>query len=118
MGLMPFQEDLRKGMSIDDALKKHNLTLKEAVESVPISYERKNQIQWRDDLRNIHRRGSHFTIIKKKGSKAKSFGTYDNLKSAKMVRDYLDLYGWELLDVGLICALLGVERLKSGRRGR
>lgn len=118
MGLMPFQEDLRKGMSIDNVLKKHNLTLKEAVESVPNKYNRKNQVQWRDDLHNIHRRGSHFIIIKKKGGKTKSFGTYDNLRSAKMVRDYLDLYGWEQLDVGLICALLGVERLKSGRRGR
>lgn len=116
MGLKPFQVDLRNGMSIDDALKKHNLTLQEAVMSVPCNYGRKrNNHKWREDNRNIHRRGRHFMIIKKKDGKTKTFGTYDNLRSARMVRDYLDSYGWEQLDVGLICALLGVERCRAGR---
>ena len=117
MGLMPFQKDLREGMSIDDALKKHNLTLAEALQSVPLEYKRNNKTNWRDDTRNIFRRGRHFVIIKKRDGKTKTFGTYDNLKSAKMVRDCLDENGWEQLDVGLICALLGVERLKV-KKGR
>lgn len=116
MRLMPFQVDMRGGMSIDDALRKHDLTLKEALKLVPNNYKR-NQAQWRDDTRNIYKSGNHFTIIKTRDGKTKQYGTYEDLRSAQMVRDYLDSYGWEQLDVGLICALLGVERLKV-KRGR
>lgn len=115
MGLKPFQVDLRNGMSIDDALKKHNLTLQEAVMSVPCNYGRKRNQKWRTDTRNINKRGEHFIIVKKKDGRTKTYGTYDSLKSAQMVRDCLDDYGWEQLDVGLICALLGVERCRAGR---
>lgn len=112
---MPFQVDMREGMSIDDALRKYNLTLDEAVKLVPRTYARRNQ-RVRDDNRNIFRRGSHFTILKKRDGKTKQFGTYNDLRSARLVRDCLDINGWEQLDVGLICALLGVERLKVNRR--
>ena len=114
MGVTPFQMDLRNGMSLEDALKKHDMTLKQAVFQSPRHHK---SLNWKKsaDLKNIHKNGGSYTIYKKQEGITKSFGTYKNVSDAQMVRDSLDNYGWEQLEVGLICVLLGVERLKKNK---
>ena len=111
-----FQRDLRKGMTISEALEAHGLTLKEAVERVnPIAFNPpKNPKRRNPNLRNVvHKRNGHYSIRKKFDGMTRTYGTYSNLDDALLIRDWLDNNGWDVLDVGLICALLGVERLRK-----
>ena len=114
MVVTPFQMDLRNGMSLEDALKKHDMTLKQAVFQSP---RHRKSLNWKKsaDMKNIYKNGESYTISKQQNGITKSFGTYKNVSDAQMVRDYLDNYGWEQLDVGLICVLLGVKRLKKNK---
>ena len=120
MGLTPFQLDLRNGMSLEDALKKHNLTLKKALEKVPsqMPVSHNNWRKSKGNTKNIHYRGGNYMIIKDYHGKTHSFGTYRTVEDAQIVRDYMNQHGWEPLDVGLICALMGVERVKRKKSRR
>ena len=110
-----FQMDLRNGMSITDALKKHGFTLQEALDKVnPIAYVPAHERKRNPDMKNIsHRRGGNYSVRKKFNGSTRTYGTYSNLHDAILVRDYFDENGWDLLDVGLVCALMGIKRIKK-----
>lgn len=111
------QEDLRNGMSINDACAKYGLTFKELCEKMPKPYtllQRKAKKPPRlTGERYIQKWFGCYHIRKSINKKTVSFGSYDTLEDAVLMRDYLMEHGWrkDLLDV--YCSRLGVTRRKK-----
>lgn len=117
MGVKAFQNDLRKGMTLEDALIKHNLTLKEALDVVhkPITQPKRMKPYTK---RNIYKNvGMHIRLRKDSCHLRKSIngkmhwgGAYDTLEDAEKVRDYLEKHGWNKIKVNQACKELGIKR--------
>lgn len=103
--IIEFREDLKKGMSLEECLNKHNTTLKEV-----LSTPKKKSV-----AKNIQERNGKFYVRRYINGKTRMFGTYRSLEDAKLVRDYLNKYGWKQKSVDSICEKLGVERVKHQR---
>lgn len=119
MGMIEkFQEDLRNGMTLEDALTKHNLTFKEAVEFVhkPITkkaknrrpYKKKNYYQSVDE--HISHKAGAFHVRKSINGEMKWGGSYNTLEDAQTVRDFLNKEGWNIVKVNEVCKKFGIER--------
>lgn len=65
--------------------------------------------------KNIQERDGKFYVRRYINGKTRMFGTYRSLEDAKLVRDYLNKYGWKQKSVDSICEKLGVERVKHQR---
>ena len=125
MTLAEFQFDLSHGMTINDALIKHNLTLGEAFNQLHKENYKKRKPPARDpSLKYITRNkadGKYY--IRKSKSKNGSnktlrFGTYATLSDAKRMRDALMENGWQQKSVNQLCKELGVTRCDTRSRIR
>lgn len=106
-----FQTDLKNGLSLEEALLKHNISFKEAVESVPRVYtfgKRKKKVKQAEKY--IQQRGRNFYLRKTVNGKTKMFGTYYSLEDAIKVREHCEEFGWKQRSIDKYCKLLGVTR--------
>ena len=120
MTCMEFREDLRNGMTINDALIKHNLSLKNAVDFLQYKQQRpKNKIKtsrkyMKCGERYIMQRGEDsFCIRKNINGKTRMFGTYTSLEDAIRMREALKIDGWHQTHVDSLCEKLRILR-KTG----
>ena len=122
MGMIEkFQDDLRSGMKLEDALIKHNLSFREAVEYCPkpICHKKHNQKprQKRNVYKNIDKhisqRGEAYYV--RKSSEGKNYwgGAYNTFEEAKLVRDFLEENGWNVVKVREACKKYNIERRRK-----
>ena len=128
MGLTEFQNDLNQGMTITEALQKHQLTLEYAFHQLQIQQSTKLRGEHRTKTlqkRNPHQiyiqeNNNRYYIRKRTRGKERFFGAYTSLEDAIKVRDALIEDGWHIFHVDSICERLGVVRSKpklwKGRR--
>ena len=119
MGMIEkFQEDLRNGMGLEDALIKYNLTFKEAVEYCPRPFCHRSRSQKPRMKRNVYKqidkyisqRGEAFYVRKTSEGKNYWGGAYDTFEEAKLVRDFIEENGWNVVKVREACKKYGIER--------
>ena len=110
--LIDFQQDLRNGSSLHEALCKHNLSLKEAMDGMDKPLTRTHRKKRRYEMMGkfIYRMGPYYVIQKSVKGTSVNFGTYNSLSDAQMVRDYFLEHGWYKTKLDTVCELLGVER--------
>jgi hypothetical protein len=110
--LIDFQQDLRNGSSLHEALCKHNLSLKEAMDGMdkPLTRTHRKKRQYELMGKFIYRMGPYYVIQKSMNNITVNFGTYNSLSDAQRVRDYLVENGWYKSKLDSVCELLGVER--------
>ena len=101
--LLLFQQDLKDGMSIEEALKKHELTFQYACENMPrqLTKERKKG----NPSKYISRNEDKYLLRKNNVY----YGRYRTLKDAMRVRDYMEKHGWNKKDLKKIQEKLGVK---------
>ena len=116
-----FQTDLRNGMSITDALQKHDLTFKQAFNTLnrkKIGRPAKAEKQPRQSStgeKYISQLLGRYYLRKKIKNKTVVFGTYKTLEDAVKVRDYCIKHGWYINCLDSYCKRVGVKRLKRGK---
>ena len=112
-------------MSIKEALQKHNLTFKEACDT--LSYrntckergrgKQREEKEWHRADTYIQSRNGHYYVRKcvptKKGARTLTFGAYSSLRDAQMMRDALIKDGWHRTHVDRICEELNIVRRKG-----
>lgn len=107
-----FQQDLKNGMTIEDALNKHDLSFKEALSMCPKSNTSKKR-QKIDALKNrgryIQQQRNWFRVRKNIGGKTVDFGGYKSLEDAIQIRDYLIENGWNVVKRNQACKELGIS---------
>ena len=110
-----FQEDLRKGLSLEEALKKYGISFKRAMELMPRHHHKskKKHIKWISQAKYIQKRDGRYYLRKTINQKTVQFGTYNTLEDAIKVRDYCVKFGWKQRSIDEYCNILGVERVKS-----
>ena len=108
-----FQDDLRNGMGLDDALCKYNLTLKEAFEAFPGTLRKGPNNRYHSGKLYITKRDGKFYIRKTINGKNLHFGTYHSLDDAIQIRDYFQEHGWDKSKLDEVCELLGITRLRG-----
>jgi hypothetical protein len=113
--LIEFQDSLRNGMGLWEALKEYNLTLKEAMGRMdkPITKVKPRKVVFSTMGPYVYRRDNYYIVQKRMKSKTVNFGTYNNLDDAKKVRDYYLEHGWNRNTLNKVCRELGVERRKK-----
>lgn len=119
MEVKQFRDDLHK-MSLADALKKHNLTLKEAMESMPMPYNKDNKKTPTSYSvsKNITYKNGRFYLRKSIHNKTYSFGSYLDMDDAIKFRDYCEENDcWLDYSIDEICEKLGIDRLKKQKKG-
>lgn len=104
-------EDLRKGMSLEDCLIKHNTNLQ-------ILFETNLETHQTNSHKYIENRGKRFSIKKKINKRTCYFGSYSSLEDAQKVRDELIRTGWQQNKVNRICEYLEVKRIISKNDSR
>ena len=123
MDVKGFQQDLRDGMTISDALQKHQVTFKEAVDSMPrpMSANRQGNTQKRPkkqhktgyyntNQRYIGGREGHYYLRKQVRGKTRMFGTYKTMEDAVRMREHCMKHGWKEHSIDKYCKELGIER--------
>lgn len=121
MGIIDFQEDLRNGMTLEDALIKHELTLKEAIDCIhkPVIHPSKKRKPYAKRNiycqveKNISKRGDAYHLRKAIDGKMKWGGSYDTLEEARLVKDFLNKNGWNLIKVNEACKKYGIIRRRK-----
>ena len=108
MTLTEFQEDLRNGMTIHDALIKHELTFKQACQYLHGYCRPKQPVHKQSLPMYISRNNKGFEIKKSVNGKNKYFGTYKTLDDAVLMRNYLIEHGWYKNRVPAIREELGI----------
>jgi hypothetical protein len=106
-----FRNDLKSGMTIDEALVKHNLTLKEAFDrmlnDIAFSTAHHKEPQY------IERHGDKFAIRKSVEGVQTFFGVYTHHRDAVKVREMCKRYGCIQENINKYCRECGVERVKT-----
>lgn len=117
MGIEEFQKDLKNGMGLEEALKKYNLSLKDAFDFVhkPITqpaqkkqYRKRNVYKSVDT--NISIRANSYHLRKAINGKMRWGGSYDTIEDAQKVRDFLNEHGWNPIKVNEACKKYGIKR--------
>ena len=110
--IIEFRRDLRDGYSLHDALCKYNLSLKDAMKLMdkPLTKHKKRKLVYTTIKPYIYQRYKHFIVQKSINNRTVTFGTYNNLNDATLVRDYMVKYGWNRDRLDEICELLHVKR--------
>jgi len=128
--LYAFQDDLKRGMSIEDACRKHQISFKYAFENMPNTVPRKSPRcitrLGRKPKPNsatcpekyIWCRDGRYTVRKTVNKKTRMFGTYNSLEDAVAIRDYCEKHGWKQRCVDRYCLILGIERSQGNGRGK
>ncbi len=121
MDLVDFQQDLKNGMSIAEALKKYNITLEYAMNHVnkPITEKHSKlkpsckphkKLKICTVARYIQQIENHFYVRKQVNGKMRPFGSYSSLEDAIKLRDYCMEHGWKQRKVDKYCEILGIKR--------
>ena len=115
MTLTSFQQDLKNGMTIHDALCKHGLTFRQAVLGVsrPMTEKKPQYPRSRCGEKYILRQGEKYHLRKRQNGRTMMFGTYNTLDDAVRIRDYCIKYGWKQKNIDKYCQELGIERSKG-----
>ena len=112
-----FQKDLQEGMTLTEALQKHNITLEDAFNTLHFSKPPEPTNEKRKTMRNvdfyIFKRKNSYTIRKHVDGKQRVFGTYEKLEDAIKVRDWLIRADWKIDDLDELCKKLKVKRRKG-----
>ena len=109
--LNDFQNSIRNGMGLFEALQKYNITLQYAMDHLDKPFN-KTKNGGLVDKRYIHFNGKYFILQKGFNRRTYFFGSYDSFEDAAKVRDYFICNGWNLNQLDEVCDLLGVERHK------
>ena len=111
MNVKGFQQDLRDGMTISDALIKHQVTFKEAVDSMPRPVTNNKQRKpVTHKQRYITGRSGHHYLRKQVRGKTRVFGTYKTIEDAVRMREHCEKHGWKERSIDKYCKELGIER--------
>ena len=112
MNITLFKEDLHNGLTLDEALQKHKVSLDQAFKILRRKDIRKVQKNANRSCPETYilKRNDVYTIRKSIKGKTKIFGAYNSLEDALLVRDTLIKEGWKQRSVDDICKRLGVER--------
>lgn len=122
MGIKEFQEDLRQGVSLHDALCKHDYNLKDVFYTLhhQVKYPRRESNGTVSE--DIINQGESFYIVHAfrdecKRSKYHSvhYGSYKSLNDAECMREALKKCNWDKLKVNSLCKKLGITRNGSLR---
>lgn len=118
MGLS-FREELRDtNLSLDELLRKHQLSLESAfMEHKPVGEGGQRRTHCTPYL-NIRREGRVYIIRKRIKAKDMYYGRYNSLEEAVMVRDKLIEFNWDKERLDEACKLVGVCRRYYGRENR
>ena len=114
--LSDVRNELRNGESIDETLRKHNLTLKDAVKNMEKSNTKPMKripLSVNIDSKHIYKVGNYYVIQKSVHGRSHNFGTYNSLEDAERVRDYFLENGWRHGLIDEVCGLVGVERRRK-----
>ena len=112
--LTSFQSDLRQGLGLWEALQKHNLTLKYAMDHLdkPRKPAPRRRRGYKSFGQYVYRIDKYYTVQKTLNNRSMNFGSYNALSEAKLVRDYYLEHGWDRSRLDEICEKLGVTRRK------
>lgn len=118
--MIDFQEDLRAGYGLEEALFKYNLNLKDAFDRLLPAQEKKppkrksgyTKRKCIPSMLNIYLIGRKYYIKKTINGKTLLFGAYSTLEDAQKVRDHCIKHGWIQKNIDAYCKLLGVTRSK------
>ena len=108
--LQKFQDDLQKGMTIEEACRKHGMSLQEAFTKMPRTLGKKPSTSTGEKY--ITKHGGNYLVRKYIKGHYRSFGNYKSLQEAILVRDYCVQHGWEQDQLDEYCQILNVERCK------
>lgn len=106
-----FQDDLRRGISIQEALTRHGLSFRDAF--LHLQYKNKPSCN-KNGGKNRYlliRRGRSVQVRKSIDGKQRVFGSYRNIQDARKVRNYLERNDWKCDDLEKLQELLGVHHL-------
>jgi hypothetical protein len=112
--LTRFQKDLQKGMSIDEALHKHQLTLSEAFHGLHYNGENhKKTLSTKNKNKFIITSGRNRHKIRKTiNHEYVNFGVYESIQDARRVRDQLLSCGWDKTQLPQIWRKLHIEPIR------
>lgn len=115
--LRSFQNDLREGMTIQEALMKYNMSLEYAFKKLQHKSPKKSRYvpKQKNQTKYIQERNNHFYLRKAIRKKVKPFGTYSSLEDAVKVRDHCMRHGWKQTKIDEYCKELGVVRCTDHR---
>lgn len=110
MGLKTLQKDLKNGMSLEEGLKKHNMTLKEIFNPKPKkTSERKGSVK-KNGFSN------HYGVSKMINGKIHWYGTYFTKEDAERVREELYKVNWDKSELDNILKETGIQRVQQTDR--
>ena len=97
--LYRFQKDLKDGLTISEALQKHNLTFKYVCDNLPRPYSMKNRRPYKrrhtkNSRQYISDHNGRYYLRKTIEGRMVHFGSYDKLTDAVKVREYCKKHGW------------------------
>ena len=118
MTLELLQQDLRDGMSIEDACTKYGVSFKYVVANMPRPFKprgkrKPKRAKTYTGEKYIQHRDGHYSLRKNIKGRMMFFGTYSSLEDAMKVRDYCIVHGWKQRSIDKYCERLGVERVKA-----
>ena len=113
--ILGFRNDLWNGMSINDALIKHETNLHDVVRALqnkPHKPGSKSKVTSSPE-HYILIRGDTYAVRKSIKGKNRMFGTYNSMEDAIRMREALKLDGWHQRHVDRLCEELGIQRRKG-----
>ena len=115
--LTAFQDSLKQGMTIDEALTKYNLTLKQAFTALQYTKPNTKTKKRRQTSpeRNIIKHENTYLIRKTINHHTKYYGRYNTLADARRVKNELISLNWNA-DIDEVCQKLGIQRRMNGDR--
>lgn len=115
MGLKSLQKDLKKGMTLEEGLKKHNMTLKDIFANPKQNPHPPSA--HKGTVRRNHPFSEHYCVCKTIHGKLVTFGTYSNKEEAEIIREKLCLVKWDKNELDNILKETGIKRvLQSDRK--
>lgn len=109
-GYKELRRDLENGMSIEDGLQKHNVTLKNAFKELIILPSKTSE-----QYIQQNKTGNYF-ISKCINGKPTHLGTYNTLNDAIKIRNWFSEKGWDKNMIDTACKECNVERRIPKRR--
>ena len=116
MGLRALQKDLRNGMTIEEGLKKHNLTLKDVFSIKPQKKEKKLPTVHRGTVRKSNAKVDHYAVCKMISGKMCWYGVYHTRQEAEIIRNELCKVNWDKEELESILKDTGIKRVLQNER--